>query len=57
MNEDQLKIVKTIHYIAEGKGNCDLCPNFKNKPKNEGCGLDKCLDIITELSSSLITKS
>ena len=33
------------------------CPNYPNKPANEGCGQEECLDQILELSAQLLGAS
>lgn len=30
------------------------CPNYKNKPSNDGCGMDVCLDTIEIIAKSAI---
>lgn len=53
MSELQV-IHKQIAAISDPKS-CDRCPNIKNKPENEGCGLDVCLAEIHRLSQQIKT--
>ena len=53
MSELQV-IHKQIAAISDPKS-CDGCPNIKNKPEDEGCGMDVCLDEIHRLSQQIKT--
>lgn len=53
-DKNKVKLIQ-IYDVALGES-CTNCPNINNRPENDGCGLEVCLDTIVALTKELIDK-